>query len=139
MVLSLKLIKKDGKLVYKSLLSKAEHTAFVKNLEEGQIVDIFFDANKDTGTYSQLAKIHACIRELSVETGYSFEEMKEQVKKNAGLCWENADGGFCKSFADCSVEELSLTISAIIEIGVLVNVNFTQVFPEKINQQGPPL
>jgi hypothetical protein len=128
-VLSLQLLKKNGKLIYKSLADKVKHEELVKNLEEGQVVNIFFDANKDTGTYAQLAKIHASIRELAVETGYSFDEMKIVVKKHAGLCWTDSEGEYCKSFADCSVEELSLAIAAIQELGQHVGINFQQVFP----------
>jgi hypothetical protein len=128
MVLSLTLVKKNGKLIYKSLADKVKHEQLVKELEEGQSVNIFFDSNRDTGTFAQLAKIHASIRELASETGYSFDEMKTTVKEKAGLCWHNSEEMYCKSFAECSVEELGMAINAIQEIGDLVGVNFNQVF-----------
>jgi hypothetical protein len=128
MVLSLTLVKKNGKLIYKSLADKVKHEQLVKELAEGQTVNIFFDSNKDTGTFAQLAKIHASIRELASETGYSFDEMKNTVKEKAGLCWHNSEESYYKSFAECSVEELSMAIIAIQEIGDLVGVNFNQVF-----------
>jgi hypothetical protein len=133
-VLSLQLKLVNGKLEHVIKGTKAQYESFVSNLEEGQIVDVFFDSNKDTGTFAQLSKIHACIREIAVETGQSFDEIKLRVKELAGLCWRNADGEFCKSFAQCSVEELGLAIEAVIEIGDFVNINFRQVFPQKSHQ-----
>lgn len=101
---------------------------FVAGLEEDQKVEIFMEANEDNGTVPQLAKIHACIRELAKELGYSFEDMKLEVKRQAGLCVKKQLGGevfmICKSFADCSKDELGLTIEAINQIGDTVGINF---------------
>jgi len=101
---------------------------FVKNLGEGQTVEIFMESNLDNKTVPQLAKVHVCIRELAKETGYSFEDMKLEIKRRAGLCVrKNLNGDsfmVCKSFSDCSSDELSLAITAIIEVGETVNINF---------------
>lgn len=101
---------------------------FVHGLEVGQTVEVFFEANADDGSLPQLAKIHACIRELAKETGYSFEDMKLEVKRQAGLCVKKTLGGelfmVCKSFGDCSKEELALTLEAIMQIGDTVGINF---------------
>jgi len=45
--------------------------------------------------------------------------MKLQVKLRAGLCLEQS----CKSFGECSKDELSLAIQAAIEIGDMVGFN----------------
>jgi hypothetical protein len=58
---------------------------------------------------AQLAKVHACIREIAKESGYTFDEMKLIIKDASGI----AD----KSFADCSKDELMLAIEACIQIG----------------------
>jgi hypothetical protein len=50
--------------------------------------------------------------------------MQNIVKEKAGLCWE----GHCKSFGDCSIEELNLAIQAAVEIGDYLNLNLRQVF-----------
>lgn len=105
-----------------------KYREFVNQLEPGQIVEVFFEANADDGSVPQIAKIHVCIRELAKETGYSFEDMKLEVKRQSGLCVKKNLGGelfmVCKSFADCSKEELALTIEAIIQIGDTVGINF---------------
>ena len=137
MVLSLQLVKKDGKLIHKTTAVSQQYKDFMANLEEGQVVDVFFDANKKGGTYAQLSKIHVCIRELAKETGYSFDEMKERVKEHAGLQWHNNEGVFTKSFAEASTEELGLVIESINELGEMVGINFHQVFP--LNQKEEPL
>jgi hypothetical protein len=115
---------------YKRLhaLDSAKHDAFLNALEQGQIVDAFYDANKDDGTLAQLAKVHACIRQLAIDTGDNFEDLKFEVKKMAGLCVAKDINGekflVCKSLSKCSKEELGLVIETIIQIGDTVGINF---------------
>jgi len=124
-IFSIKLVKKNGKLVHQIAAELIVFNDFVNALEEGQIVETFFEANKDDGTNAQLAKIHASIRKLAVEMGYTFEEMKHTIKREAGLCWSGKDNKeYCKYFADCSQDELTLVIEAINQVGVLVNITF---------------
>ena len=66
---------------------------------------------------AQLAKVHACIRELAKESGYTFDEMKMIIKRQSGLCYDGGDAEYCKSFADCSKDELALAIEACIQLG----------------------
>lgn len=102
--------------------------SFKKSLSQSQIVDIFMEAGEDDGTIAQLAKIHACIREMAKETGYTFEDMKLEIKIHSGLCikkqYNGEDFMYCKSFADCSKEDLAAVINTIIEIGDGLNINF---------------
>ena len=116
-------------MVYSQPDNAKKYEAFVKNIDEGQYVDIFLDANVDNGTLAQLAKIHKCCRELATDTGSTFEDMKFDVKRSAGLCIKKEISGemymICKSFSKCSKDELSLTIQAIIEIGNTVGIDFT--------------
>ena len=123
-VLNIKLTKKDGKLIHKDSSDASLYKIFIESLEDGQSVDVFFDANVDNGTYAQISKLKVSIRELATESGHSFEEMQSMVKEQAGLCWD----GHCKSFAVCSIDELNLAIQAAIEIGDHLNLNLRQVF-----------
>jgi len=114
-------LKKDeGKLVYVNSAAGKQYEAFLSHIEEGQFVDVFFDANKDDGTLAQIAKIKASIRGLSTETGETFEDMELKVKKKSGLYFEKEVDGerwkIIKSFGKCSKEELSLAIQCILEI-----------------------
>jgi hypothetical protein len=104
-----KFIKKNGKLVYDDIRDKLAYEIFVEKLAEGQKIDMFLDFGDQDHTSAQLAKVHACIRELAKESGYTFKDMKEIVKENAGLAG--------KSFANCSKTELMLAIECCIEIG----------------------
>ena len=108
--------------------SKNKYSEFVKGIAPGQTIECFFEANKDDGTLDQLAKAHVCIRELAKETGATFEEMKLEVKKRAGLCFTTDYNGekvlFCKSLADASKEELGLLMETIIALGDFNNINF---------------
>jgi len=122
-MMSIKLIKKDGKLTYSDDKSKLAYQIFLDKIQEGQKVEMYLDLADADHSKAQLAKVHACIRELAKESGYTFEEMKSIVKAQTGLCME-VDGLLeCKSFADCSKDELMLAIEACIQIGKDLNVN----------------
>lgn len=119
--------KENGKLIYRLSSDSVLYKAFVDTLEEGQLVEMFLDANKDDGTLAQLAKIHKCIRELAKELGYTFEDMKLEIKKAAGLCFVRTIDGerfmICKSLGDASKEDLGLVLQTIIERGDFVGMN----------------
>jgi hypothetical protein len=108
--------------------SEAKYKEFVKHIEVGQTVEIFLESNKDDGTLAQLAKIHVCLRELGKEIGYTFEEIKLEMLKMSGLCFLTQHQGqtvlFCKNLGDCSKEELSLMIEAIIKAGDTAGIKF---------------
>jgi hypothetical protein len=88
------------------------------------LIHAFFDANLDDGTLTQIAKVKACIRELAKETGSTFESTERDIKIASGLCFDKDGEAYCRSFADCSKDELSLTIQTIIERGDFVGINF---------------
>lgn len=131
-ITTVKLVKRNNKLIYLNQGMQAVHKEFINSLAEGQVVEVFFEAYQDDGTNLQLAKIHASIRKLANETGSTFEEMKFEIKRRTGLArgmFENPD--YVKSFGDCSLDELSLVIQTIIEAGDFVNINFRGKLPEK--------
>lgn len=109
-----------AKLVNKNLeidpLGSAKLGLFIKGLDDGDVVTITYEVHTDDASYAQMSKLHKHIRELAQYTGDSFEDMKLQVKLRAGLCTDSD----CRSFGDCSKEELSMAIQASIEIGELV-------------------
>lgn len=117
--LSLKWVKYNKELKLAFPLSNISLKQFIESLEEGQEVMVTYEVVNSTGSYAQLAKIHKCIRELAGFTGNTFNDMKLQIKIRSGLCIN----GNCKSFADCSTDELSLAIQAAIEIGDIVGFN----------------
>ena len=110
-----------AKVVNKSLeidpLGSAKLGLFIKGLQEGETVIITYEVQTADHSYAQLSKLHKCIRELANYVGESFDDMKLQVKVKAGLCTDTN----CKSFSECSKEELSMAIQAVIEIGELLN------------------
>ncbi len=121
-----------GQFVFKGkhLVPRGDTTkyeAFLKTLEQDQSVEVFLESNPDDGTLTQIAKIKVCIRELAKEVGETFEEMQVQVKRSSGLCVAKKIGGdnylICKSFGDCSKEELSMAIETIIAMGDNLNMN----------------
>ena len=122
-MLSVKLVKKDGKLTYPDDQSKLAYQIFLDKIPEGQKVEMYIGLADADHSVAQLAKVHACIRELAKESGYTFEEMKVLIKERSGLCYDGGDATFCKSFADCSKDELALAIEACVEVGKLYNIN----------------
>jgi len=120
---SFKLTKKNGNLVHINESTKISYQLFLDKLQEGQEVEVFMGLTSDNGSLAQLAKIHACIRELAKESGYTFDEMKFIVKKHSGLCYDGGGAEYCKSFKDCSKEELAMAIESAIELGRDLNIN----------------
>jgi hypothetical protein len=119
------LLKKEGDgLIYTSSADETKYGIFKESLTEGTLVEIYMDVQSDDGSLAQLAKIHAMIKQLCGHTGDTFSDMKLIAKKKAGLCIEKElDGSrflYCKSFADASKNELSLTIQALQEISLLL-------------------
>jgi hypothetical protein len=119
--------KENGKLVYSDHAEKLKYDLFLKNLPEGATIEIYVEAVKSDGSVAQLAKVHAMIRELANFLGYTFEEMKYEIKEKAGLCLVKDINGsqvkVCKSFAACSKMELGMAINACLEIGDIVGFN----------------
>jgi hypothetical protein len=112
-----KLVKKDGKLTYAHPKDKLAYDLFVQKLPDGQEVEMYIDLANADHSRAQINKVHACIRELAKESGYTFEEMKKIVKERSGLCYTDSEGEYCKSFGECSSDELMMAIQAAIEIG----------------------
>ena len=120
---SFKLTKKNGNLVHINESTKISYQLFLDKLQEGQEVEVFMGLTSDNGSLAQLAKVHACIRELAKESGYTFDEMKFIVKQHSGLCYDGGGAEYCKSFKDCSKEELAMAIESAIELGRDLNLN----------------
>ena len=114
---TVKLIKEGGKLVHLDEKSKLNYKLFLDKLSEGQKVEMFLALADTDHSIAQLAKVHACIRELAKESGYTFDEMKTIIKRQSGLCYDLEDAEYCKSFAECSKDEIALAIEACIQIG----------------------
>ena len=117
------LTKRDGKLEYNVKAQETIYNKFVEDLPEGAKVEIFVSISGDNCTNAQIAKIHVSIRQLANDLGYSFSEMKLLIKRKAGLCFNKNGTEYCKSFGDCSKEELNSVIQEIIELGDEVGSN----------------
>lgn len=120
---SFKLTKKNGNLVHINESTKISYQLFLDKLQEGQEVEVFMGLTSDNGSLAQLAKVHACIRELAKESGYTFDEMKFIIKQHSGLCYDGGGAEYCKSFKDCSKDELAMAIESAIELGRDLNIN----------------
>jgi hypothetical protein len=114
---------KNGELVYPIKASETRVKNFLKTLPDDAKIELFISVTTGHGSTAQLAKIHAMIRDLANELGYTFEEMKLQTKRKTGLCFNQDKVEYCKSFADCDVPELNLVIQTLIEIGDFSNIN----------------
>ena len=117
------LTKKDGKLKYNIKAQENIYNKFVEDLPEGAKVEIFVSVSGDDGTNAQIAKIHVMIRQLANDTGYTFSEMKLQIKRQAGLCYNKNGTEYCKSLGDCNKSELSSVIQELIKTGDEVGSN----------------
>ena len=114
---------KNGELHFPIKAVNTRFTKFLKNLPDNSKLEIFIGVSGDKGSNPQLARLHAMIREIAQEIGYTFEEAKLNVQRSAGLCFVKDKQEYCKSFADCDKDELNLAIQACIEIGDFSNMN----------------
>lgn len=119
--------KVKGKLIIDNDTHLTLYKFFLDSLQEGQIVEVNFDARDSNRTLGQLGRIHKCLKALSNYTGYTVNELKLVVKKEAGLLTHITENESkfidFKSFADCSFDELTLATEALFEIGDNLGIN----------------
>ena len=108
---------KDGDLHFPIKAQGTRYKNFLKQFPDDTRIEIFIGANDEKATAPQLARIHAMCREIANDIGYTFEEIKLQVKRKAGLCFTKNGTEYCKSFGKCDKMELNLAIQAALEIG----------------------
>ena len=113
----LKLSVKDGELDFPMKAQQTRLNTFLKNIPDGAKLEMFISVSTGKGSNAQLARLHAMIREIANDLGYTFEEIKLQVKRKAGLCFMRDNKEYCKSFAECDKSDLNLAIQAALEIG----------------------
>ncbi len=116
--------KKDGQLVPASEKEMGKLKLFSMSIKDKETVEVYMSVSTPNNkTLPQLARIHAMLRELSGFTGHTLDEIKDEVKRKAGLYTVTGtrpeDVEF-KSFADCSKDELSKAIETCIQIGHLL-------------------
>ena len=114
---------KNGELHFPIKATGTKYRKFLNQLPDDSKLEIFIGVSGDKGSNPQLARLHAMIREIAQEIGYTFEEAKLAVKRAAGLCFVRDKQEYCKSFADCDKEELNLVIQACVEIGNFNGMN----------------
>lgn len=122
--ITVKFVKHNGQLKPLTSRDSTLYDEFKKDLVDGEMIELYITriTEEDAKTIGQLAKVHACIKDLARFTGHTFEEMKEAVKEKAGL-YDPASKEY-KSFGECSKTELSDAIQICIEIGNTVGYYF---------------
>lgn len=113
----------NGKLKFASKYAENRYNKFLSKFPDDSKIEIFISAHNEKGSLAQIAKAHAMIRELAYDIGYTFDEMKLQIKRHAGLCIVKEKTEYCKSFGDCNRQELDIVIKACIELGDFNNIN----------------
>jgi|TARA_R110002074_G_scaffold47610_4_gene122028 hypothetical protein len=119
----IKALIKDGELHFPIKAIETKYKKFLSQLPNDSKLEIFIGVSGNKGSNPQLARLHAMIREIAQEIGYTFIEAKIEVKRAAGLCFVKNKEEYCKSFADCDKDELNLAIQACVEIGKFNNMN----------------
>jgi uncharacterized protein with ParB-like and HNH nuclease domain len=118
--IDLKLVMKNGKLVPINKKENRKFEIFKESLKEGEIIDLFIARHGKEKSLAQLAKAHACIREIALESGQSFDEIKNYIKAKVGL---ELDNDTYMSFADCTSDQMTLVIQECIDLGKDLNLN----------------
>jgi archaellum component FlaC len=81
------------------------------------------DFSSDNGSLGQIAKLKAGIRKIADETGETFINAQNEIKKQSGL-YDEVSKEY-KSFGNCSKEELSSAIQIMIEVGKFISVDLS--------------
>jgi len=118
--LTLLLIKKDGQLVVKNKLDQIRLDSFLANIKEGEKAEITYEPIHSEVSYSQLSKLHKCIRVIASETGHDFNDIKKIVKVRAGMY---SIKPALKSFGALTKEEISQCINEVILLSRELNIN----------------
>lgn len=116
-------VKKNGKLEFKTKRDALLFASLTEGLREGQGCCVAVDFEDDQGNLMQISKLKAGLRELSRETGETFINVQNIIKKEAGLYDEVSE--IYKSFGNCSKLELSDAIQVLIEKGKFVNIDLS--------------
>ena len=107
----------NGEISFPSKVQQTRLNAFLEDVPDGTKIEMFISFNTEKSSNAQLARLHAMIRELASDIGYTFMEMKLVVKRQTGLCFMKDGSEYCKSFSECDKDELSLCIQECIRIG----------------------
>ena len=78
---------KNGELHFPIKATGTKYRKFLNQLPDDSKLEIFIGISGDKGSNPQLARLHAMIREIAYEIGYTFEEAKLTVKRTSGLCF----------------------------------------------------
>ena len=82
--ISIDAVIKDGKIHYPIKANESRMNNFLANAPEGAKVEMFISVSDEKkGSNAQLARIHAMCREIANEIGYTFQEVKLQVKETS--------------------------------------------------------
>lgn len=119
----LRLKNERGELHPKNAANKKKLEMFLKQFWDDTEFEAIIYFNKPNGKNLQLAKLHAVINEIAKETNESPDAIKLYIKEKSGMILKGEDGEMdVKSFADCSLKELSLAISEVVAVAESVNV-----------------
>jgi hypothetical protein len=116
------MVKKGTKMSFSNKKDALLYQMFIDSLKDGEIIEMLVTVKGKKANNAQISKVHACIRMLASELGYSFDEMKIIIKDKSGLWTTDQDEVIYKSFADCSSDEISSAIETCNELGREMNI-----------------
>lgn len=116
------MVKKGTKMSFSNKKDALLYQMFIDSLKDGEVIEMLVTVKGKKANNAQISKVHACIRMLASELGYSFDEMKIIIKDKSGLWTTDQDEVIYKSFADCSSDEISSAIETCNELGREMNI-----------------
>jgi len=119
-----KAIKRNKYLINAKTKDVTGLAEFIKGTDEDDVLQIFISVESRNNSLSQLAFVHAMIRDIAREMGDSFESVKLMIKEKAGLLLRTKNDVYEISFADCCVDDLSSVIETSIQIGEDLGIDF---------------
>lgn len=103
--LEIRMKKSDGELKPTNNSYKELYDMFVKNVDDGQTVYVFFEACEANSTIRQKRLFNLNVRKIAERSGTAFDDIKKLIKERCGLEY--------KSTEDMSSDEMNLLFEEI--------------------------
>ena len=108
--------------VDRGAMIRLEH--YAKDLPVGTLIEVHYSVKEAADkSLPQLARVHAMIREIALNSGHNQAFVKEYVKREAGLTKvDEAGQTVVRSFKDCTKTEMSLAIEVCVNFANILSI-----------------
>jgi len=102
---------------------------YASALPENTVIEVHYSVKEAPDkSLPQLARVHAMMREIALNSGHTQAFVKEYVKREAGLTKIDETGQtVVRSFADCTKAEMTLAIEVCVNFARLLSIPISEI------------